>query len=92
MTTTTTAPAMTTSRRRPLPLRRYRERACWTQAELAARAGVHAFTLSRIETGAVRPALRTRRAICQALGITDAGLVAWPEPEPEHTEDEATQA
>ncbi len=46
---------------------RGRKAAGWTQAELAARAGVRQETISRIETGKHSPGLRTMAKIDRAL-------------------------
>ena len=46
---------------------RGRKAAGWTQAELAARAGVRPETISRIETGKHSPALKTMAKIDRAL-------------------------
>ena len=46
---------------------RGRKAAGWTQAELAARAGVRQETISRIETGKHSPGLKTMAKIDQAL-------------------------
>jgi DNA-binding XRE family transcriptional regulator len=46
---------------------RSRRAAGWTQAELAARAGVRQETISRIETGKHSPGLKTMAIIDQAL-------------------------
>jgi DNA-binding XRE family transcriptional regulator len=46
---------------------RGRKTAGWTQAELAARAGVRQETISRIETGKHSPGLKTMAKIDQAL-------------------------
>lgn len=46
---------------------RGRKAAGWTQAELAARAGIRQETISRIETGKHSPGLKTMAKIDQAL-------------------------
>ena len=46
---------------------RGRKTAGWTQAELAARAGVRQETISRIETGKHSPGLKTMAKIDRAL-------------------------
>ena len=51
---------------------RGRKAAGWTQAELAARAGVRQETISRIETGKHSPGLKTMAKIDRAL--KDAGV------------------
>jgi transcriptional regulator with XRE-family HTH domain len=55
-------------------LRDARERALLTQEELAARAGVQPFTISRIETDKVEPRFSTIRKLAQALGVDPAEL------------------
>ena len=50
-------------------LREARERALLTQEELAARAGVQPFTISRIETDKVEPRFSTIRKVANALDI-----------------------
>jgi transcriptional regulator with XRE-family HTH domain len=59
-------------------LRRERLRQFWSQADLAARAGVSKLTISRLETGERAPSLRTVRALAQALGLAP-GQLADPE-------------
>ena len=56
-------------------LREARERALLTQEELAARAGVQPFTISRIETNKVEPRFRTIRKLAIALGIEPQSLI-----------------
>ena len=56
-------------------LREARERALLTQEELAARAGVQPFTVSRIETGKVEPRFRTIRKLAEALDMDPRDLV-----------------
>ncbi len=56
-------------------LREARERALLTQEELAARAGVQPFTISRIETNKVEPRFRTIRKLASALGIEPQNLI-----------------
>ena len=51
---------------------RGRKAAGWTQAELAARAGIRQETVSRIETGKHSPGLKTMAKIDQALKQADA--------------------
>jgi transcriptional regulator with XRE-family HTH domain len=46
-----------------------------TQEELAARAGVQPFTISRIETNKVEPRFRTIRRLAIALGIEPQSLI-----------------
>jgi transcriptional regulator with XRE-family HTH domain len=54
-----------------------RSRACFSQRELAERAGVHPITIWRIERARHSPDPSTRRAICRVLGI-DPARIAWP--------------
>ena len=56
-------------------LREARERALLTQEELATRAGVQPFTISRIETNKVEPRFRTIRRLAIALGIEPQSLI-----------------
>ena len=56
-------------------LREARERALLTQEELATRAGVQPFTISRIETNKVEPRFRTIRKLASALGIEPQNLI-----------------
>jgi transcriptional regulator with XRE-family HTH domain len=51
----------------PLQIMRGRKAAGWTQAELAARAGVRPETISHIETGRHSPGLKTMAKIDRAL-------------------------
>lgn len=56
-----------------MPLKYYRMRAGWTQADLAERSGVRQDTISRIEAGRVKnPSHRTAMALCRALGVDPA--------------------
>jgi transcriptional regulator with XRE-family HTH domain len=50
-------------------LRAVRESQLLTQQDLAAKAGVHHVTISRIETGEIEPRFRTIRALADALGV-----------------------
>jgi transcriptional regulator with XRE-family HTH domain len=50
-------------------LREVREQALLTQEELAARAGVQPFTISRIETDKVEPRFSTIRKLAKALDM-----------------------
>jgi len=50
-------------------LREAREQALLTQEELAARAGVQPFTISRIETDKVEPRFSTIRKVAKALDM-----------------------
>lgn len=51
-------------------LKSLRERRLLTQEDLAVAAGVGIATISRVETGKVRPSLRTIRALAGPLGMT----------------------
>jgi transcriptional regulator with XRE-family HTH domain len=64
----------------PFPdnLRRARLGQFLSQAELARRSGVHALTITRLESGRTAPSTRTVRALAQALGMGPAEL-ATPE-------------
>ena len=62
----------------PDNLRRLRLGQFLSQAELARRSGVHALTITRLESGRTAPSTRTVRALAQALGISPADL-ATPE-------------
>jgi len=55
-------------------LREAREQALLTQEELAARAGVQPFTISRIETDKVEPRFRTIRKLAKALDMDPRAL------------------
>ena len=50
-------------------LRRLRLEHFFSQAELARRAGLHALTLTRLESGRTAPSTRTVRALAEALGV-----------------------
>ena len=58
-------------------LRRLRLEHFFSQAELARRSGVHALTITRLETGRTAPSTRTVRALAEALGI-QPGELATP--------------
>lgn len=62
----------------PENLRRIRLGQFLSQAELARRSGVHALTITRLETGRTAPSTRTVRALARALGINPSEL-ATPE-------------
>lgn len=47
-----------------------REKRLMTQEDLAGASGVGVATISRLETGKVRPSLRTIRALAQPLGVS----------------------
>ncbi|HEX8969108.1 MAG TPA: helix-turn-helix transcriptional regulator [Chloroflexota bacterium] len=59
-------------------LRRIRLERFLSQAELARRSGVHALTVTRLESGRTAPSTRTVRALAQALGV-QPGELASPE-------------
>lgn len=50
-------------------LREHRKEQSMTIRELAAKAGVSSKTVLDIEHGATRPSGKTRRLLCQALGV-----------------------
>jgi transcriptional regulator with XRE-family HTH domain len=62
----------------PSNLRSFRLALFLSQAELARQSGLHALTISRLESGRVKPSTRTLRALAQALGTTPGDL-ATPE-------------
>jgi len=62
----------------PYNLRHQRLAHFLSQAELARQSGLHALTISRLESGRVKPSTRTVRALAQALGTTP-GELATPE-------------
>ncbi len=57
-------------------LRRLRLERFLSQGELARRAGLHAVTLTRLESGATAPATRTVRAIASVLDVEPRELAA----------------
>jgi transcriptional regulator with XRE-family HTH domain len=59
-------------------LRRIRLAAFLSQAELGRRSGVHAITITRLESGRTAPSTRTVRALAATLGIEPSAL-ATPE-------------
>jgi transcriptional regulator with XRE-family HTH domain len=59
-------------------LRRIRLEHFFSQAELARRSGVHALTITRLESGRTAPSSRTVRALADALKI-QPGELASPE-------------
>ena len=59
-------------------LRRLRLAQFLSQAELARRSGLHTLTISRLETGRVKPSTRTVRALAITLSVTP-GELATPE-------------
>jgi transcriptional regulator with XRE-family HTH domain len=58
----------------PQNLRRLRLARFLSQAELARQSGLHTLTISRLETGRVRPSTRTVRALAESLAVTPAEL------------------
>ncbi|MGI9149606.1 MAG: helix-turn-helix domain-containing protein [Chloroflexota bacterium] len=50
-------------------LRRIRLAAFLSQAELGRRSGVHAITITRLESGRTAPSTRTVRALATSLGV-----------------------
>jgi transcriptional regulator with XRE-family HTH domain len=59
-------------------LRRIRLAAFLSQAELGRRSGVHAITITRLESGRTAPSTRTVRALAATLGVQPSQL-ATPE-------------
>ncbi len=59
-------------------LRRTRLAAFLSQAELGRRSGVHAITITRLESGRTAPSTRTVRALAATLGVQPNEL-ATPE-------------
>jgi len=57
-------------------LRRFRLERFWSQAELARRSGVHALTVTRLESGRTAPSTRTVRALAEALGVQPGELAS----------------
>jgi transcriptional regulator with XRE-family HTH domain len=62
----------------PENLRRVRLARFLSQAELARRSGVHALTITRLETGRTAPSTRTVRALAEVLGVAP-GELATPD-------------
>ena len=60
----------------PDTLRRLRLASFLTQAELARRSGVHALTITRLESGRTAPSTRTVRALAAALEIAPRELAS----------------
>lgn len=58
-------------------LERLRINRGWTQRDLAARSGVAAPTISRLESGLQRPHPSTLRKLANALGIEPVDLIEW---------------
>jgi transcriptional regulator with XRE-family HTH domain len=61
----------------PDNLRRTRLARFFSQAELARRSGVHAITITRLESGRTAPSTRTVRALAAALDV-EPGQLATP--------------
>ncbi len=59
-------------------LRRARELAALTQAELADKAGIHRVSLANLERGAVGALPRTVRALAEALDCSPVDLLSQP--------------
>ena len=57
-------------------LRRLRLERFLSQAELARRSGVHALTVTRLESGRTAPSTRTVRALAEALGVQPGALAS----------------
>jgi transcriptional regulator with XRE-family HTH domain len=57
-------------------LRRLRLGNFLTQAELARRSGVHALTITRLESGRTAPSTRTVRALAAALEVAPRELAS----------------
>ena len=57
-------------------LRRLRLERFFSQAELARRSGVHALTVTRLESGRTAPSTRTVRALAEALGVQPGELAS----------------
>jgi len=62
----------------PQNLRHLRLGRFLSQAELARQAGLHALTISRLESGRVKPSTRTVRALASSLEVAP-GELATPE-------------
>jgi transcriptional regulator with XRE-family HTH domain len=60
----------------PENLRRIRLAHFLSQAELARRSGVHALTVTRLESGRTAPSTRTVRALAEALGVPPLELAS----------------
>jgi transcriptional regulator with XRE-family HTH domain len=76
MSTAAAASALLDGGRMPFPqnLRRLRLARFLSQAELARQSGLHTLTISRLETGRVKPSTRTVRALADALAVTPTEL------------------
>lgn len=57
-------------------LRRLRLEHFFSQAELPRRSGVHALTITRLESGRTAPSTRTVRALAEALGVQPRELAS----------------
>ena len=57
-------------------LRHLRLEHFFSQAELARRSGVHALTITRLESGRTAPSTRTVRALASALGVEPRELAS----------------
>jgi len=55
-------------------LKALREKRVITQEELSSASGVGVATISRLETGRVKPSIKTIRALARALGISPEEL------------------
>ena len=62
----------------PENLRGIRLARFYSQAELARRSGVHAVTITRLESGSTAPSARTVRALAAALNV-EPGDLATPD-------------
>ena len=60
-----------------LRLKEWRERRLLTQRELAAKVGMSAGQVNRIERGIHQPRLSTIRKLAEALGVTPDELAIW---------------
>ena len=60
------------------PLRSVRELKGWSSYDLAQRAGVAQSTISRIETGKIRPTARTLAKLAKAMENKDLGKLLKP--------------
>ena len=59
----------------PHTLKALREQRCWTQSELAQRVGVHRVTITRLETGTLRPGVDLFEALAKALNVKVTDLL-----------------
>jgi len=55
-------------------LKALREKRVITQEELSTASGVGVATISRVETGRVKPSIKTTRALAKAFGISPEEL------------------